>query len=64
MVGAFSVGLGSGTAPNQALQRTGGQRRVAAHRLRHRFGVVLPPPLSFFVRGLFYDIAALTLQLS
>jgi hypothetical protein len=31
---------------NHPLQRTGGQRRVAAWRLRQRLRVVLPPPLS------------------
>jgi hypothetical protein len=33
--------------PNHPLQRTGGQRRIAALRLRQRSGVVPPPPLSF-----------------
>jgi hypothetical protein len=35
---------------NHTLQRTGGQRCVAAQRLRQRVGVVRPPPLSVSVR--------------
>jgi hypothetical protein len=36
--------------PNQALQRTGGQRWFFAHWSSRRFRVGLPPPLSLRVR--------------
>jgi hypothetical protein len=41
--------------PNQALQRTGGQRRFANRWFRRRLGVVSPPPLSGRVRALVYN---------